>query len=218
VAEGKERQLIHEAERRSSRPQVVGSCLTLWRETWLPVAAVDSGGLAVLDCAVPDQQASPIHYVKWRGLTFKVEPGTQSFGELVSRWIEAFDSGVFVRCCSRSVDVPSRAFWRAARSQWADLTRVVLGGQAAVRLPWLRPLSVPPLRRGRGRSGGAPARPSGPPSACVRESGRVGSRRQFRSCMRDAARLRGASRNAVLRSRAACGRGKSVAVGWPRGR
>ncbi len=80
VSEAKERQQHDEAERRMWGPHVGRPYVSLWRETWLPFAAVDYGGLALLDCAFPNQQLSPIYYVKWPESDSESEPGTQSFG------------------------------------------------------------------------------------------------------------------------------------------
>jgi len=69
---------------------------SLWRSTWLPVAAQAHGGLCVVDCADPGATASPVNYVEWPGGDDADDPPrAQSLGEVVSWWIEAFDDGSF---------------------------------------------------------------------------------------------------------------------------
>jgi cell wall assembly regulator SMI1 len=68
--------------------------LVLWDRTWLPIATEDTGRVIVCSCGDPSGVLSPVHALEWGEAASEVaDRGTRSFGELVTWWIEALDSG-----------------------------------------------------------------------------------------------------------------------------
>ena len=63
---------------------------TRWVDGWMPLCWIDHGRL-VIDCADPTSPISPVRYVQWVEIP-EGPPPTRSIGELVSWWIEAFDT------------------------------------------------------------------------------------------------------------------------------
>ncbi len=64
---------------------------TTWADGWIPICWIDHGRLFI-DCADPTAPVSPVRYVQWVAMP-EWPPATRSIGELVSWWIEAFDTG-----------------------------------------------------------------------------------------------------------------------------
>lgn len=62
-----------------------------WVDSWSPICWIDHGRL-LIDCADPTMPMSPVRYIQWVALP-EGPPATQSIGELVSWWVEAFDTG-----------------------------------------------------------------------------------------------------------------------------
>jgi hypothetical protein len=67
-----------------------------WSRSWFPITTSASGNTVACDCSTGAAAATPIRVVDWHAAT---EPGAhlpraRSFGEMVSWWIEAIDTGV----------------------------------------------------------------------------------------------------------------------------
>lgn len=68
----------------------------LWRWAWLPLADDYHGGVIAVDGTAPaDQTPTPIYYSEPEMGAKDAQPGSQTFGEMVQWWIDAFDDGVF---------------------------------------------------------------------------------------------------------------------------
>jgi cell wall assembly regulator SMI1 len=83
-----------------------------WQPGWLPFSG-DPGHPAVIDCAVPDGQPTPVRCIDWADQP--EEYGlirARSLGELIHHFIRAIDSGAWR--------------WNATRGRW-DTERELLG-------------------------------------------------------------------------------------------
>ncbi len=67
-----------------------------WHPSWFPITVASNGGVVTCECSVDDGKPTPMRSINWDERT--EEPGragAASFGEMVSWWLEAFDSGVW---------------------------------------------------------------------------------------------------------------------------
>ena len=83
-------------ERRRMAAEIAGDdAEELWRATWLPLSENAGGGAAVLDCSSPHLRGAPVHSVDWHRRGDFSQPSTETLGELIAWWIEAFDDGTY---------------------------------------------------------------------------------------------------------------------------
>jgi cell wall assembly regulator SMI1 len=66
-----------------------------WAPHWFPVTLTGYGGVVACDCSVDDALRTPIRMVWWAGRESYADPVTQSFGEMVSWWIDAMETGAW---------------------------------------------------------------------------------------------------------------------------
>jgi cell wall assembly regulator SMI1 len=74
----------------------------LWHPTWLPIKGPQLP--IVIDCSVPEGQPTPVIFVDWQNVDGFSKPRAESFGQMVSWWIEAIDCGAWR--------------WDPERNQW----------------------------------------------------------------------------------------------------
>jgi cell wall assembly regulator SMI1 len=65
-----------------------------WPPSWLPVTAYSGGDFVVCDCSGDSGAPSTIHIVEWEDPD--PAPRAESFGDMVSAWIEAIDVGRWI--------------------------------------------------------------------------------------------------------------------------
>jgi hypothetical protein len=66
----------------------------LWHPMWFPVTEASHGGIVACDCTDPTAMRTPIRAVHWKNVVLgKIR--ARSFGEMVTWWIEAIDSGAW---------------------------------------------------------------------------------------------------------------------------
>jgi cell wall assembly regulator SMI1 len=66
-----------------------------WRPQWFPITLTGYGGVVACDCSVGNDSPTPIRMVWWAGRESFAEPVAQSFGQVVSWWIDALRTGVW---------------------------------------------------------------------------------------------------------------------------
>jgi hypothetical protein len=66
-----------------------------WNPSWLPITFNGAGTTIACDCSVADGEPSPMHALNWSVPDNFHEPGSASFGQMVTWWIEALDSGAW---------------------------------------------------------------------------------------------------------------------------
>ncbi len=66
-----------------------------WAPHWFPITLTGYGGTVACDCSVANGRPTPIRMVWWAGRESFVEPVTESFGQVVSWWIDALRKGVW---------------------------------------------------------------------------------------------------------------------------
>jgi cell wall assembly regulator SMI1 len=93
-----------------------------WAPHWFPVTLTGYGGVVACDCSVDSGGPTPIRMVWWAGRESFAEPVAQSFGQMVSWWIDALKTGVW-----RYEEGPKQ--WRVNHERLDDpsrgLTRLV---------------------------------------------------------------------------------------------
>jgi cell wall assembly regulator SMI1 len=65
-----------------------------WNPAWLPVCG-DPGHPVVIDCSVAEGEPTPIRFIDWQNVDGFFKPRAVSFGQMVSWWIRAIDSGAW---------------------------------------------------------------------------------------------------------------------------
>jgi hypothetical protein len=65
----------------------------LWSPTWFPMKGPQLP--IVIDCSVPEGQPTPIRFIDWQNVDGFFKPRAESFGQMVSWWIEAIDCGAW---------------------------------------------------------------------------------------------------------------------------
>jgi cell wall assembly regulator SMI1 len=66
-----------------------------WAPQWFPISLTGYGGVVACDCSVGNARPTPIRMIWWAGRESFAEPVTQSFGQMVSWWIDALKTGVW---------------------------------------------------------------------------------------------------------------------------
>jgi cell wall assembly regulator SMI1 len=66
-----------------------------WHPQWFPVTEATAGGVVAVDCGVGLREPCPIRMVSWGTNEESDVPVARSFGEMVTWWIEAFDTGAW---------------------------------------------------------------------------------------------------------------------------
>lgn len=74
----------------------------LWNPAWLPIKGPQLP--IVIDCSVADGQPTPVRFIDWQNVDGFLEPRAESFGQMVSWWIDAIDCGAWC--------------WSPERNQW----------------------------------------------------------------------------------------------------
>jgi SMI1/KNR4 family protein SUKH-1 len=92
-----------------------------WQPGWLPITTNGAGTTIACDCSVPDGKPSPMYAVNWGARENFYEPSASSFGEMLTWWLEALDSGAWRY---ESDDARWRYDWKAV-DQERQLTGLV---------------------------------------------------------------------------------------------
>jgi hypothetical protein len=66
-----------------------------WQPGWLPITTNGAGTIIACECSVSVGEPSPMHAVNWGAREKFYEPSASSFGEMLTWWLEALDSGAW---------------------------------------------------------------------------------------------------------------------------
>lgn len=66
-----------------------------WQPSWFPILGTGYGAVITCDCARPPESPAPIFSVWWATNEVPNDSAASSFGEAVTWWIEALDTGVW---------------------------------------------------------------------------------------------------------------------------
>jgi hypothetical protein len=73
-----------------------------WNPAWLPISGPQHP--CVIDCSVPGGEPTPVRFIDWQNVDGFFLPRAESFGQMVSWWIDAIDCGAWR--------------WDPARNRW----------------------------------------------------------------------------------------------------
>lgn len=65
---------------------------TAWHPAWFPIKG--PGLPVVIDCSVEEGEPTPVRFIDWQNVDGFDKPKAYSFGQMISWWIEALESGL----------------------------------------------------------------------------------------------------------------------------